>query len=807
MDAILSRGTNLSAKTQVRPAELIEIFHHYANHIEVLSLDCFDTLLWRRTVQPFDVFYDLQHKPTFKECGITAGQRVNAERYARHTLFARQQIFEVTLQQIYQIGFPLLAEAHYERLIEEEIAAEIENCYGFPAIIELIRVAHAMNKKIIIVSNTYLQEAQLRRLLHHALPPDVVQAIHKIFCSCEFLRSKADGLFQDILQKLSVPANKILHIGDNKESDFASPRALGVHALHFLQFDPRLEELFRAQAMSGLMVEPALRYTRALTNPFRGVLACADSALHQPESVVGYASLGPILYCFARYLCEEAVEMQSKGEQVKYLFMLRDGYLLAQACDVYSGKSMGQQMRISRFSAIAASFYTQEDVMEFVSYGLLNSMEVICHQLLLPQEMASMLIAIANASSMPKATFVKLLAQDNIIETILANSSIHRERLKRYLQQHCHIQPNDIVVLVDIGYSGTAQKFLTPFFMKEFGVKDVLGRYLMSMTAVGKNPKQAGLIDDAGYDERIINMLYLNCTLFEELCCKDEKSTLSYNDDLSLVTSRMDKKSDQNAKVKKIQEESLRFILDANAFFNTTAISFSSYMLRDIAMAEMSRMIYFPTHSEIEYLQGLEHDLNMGTEDLVPLVNAPQKELAQLQQQGLMFKGQQFPAGLRHAGLELSAMLLAQQKLGFDLNLEDMSLQRELVTVAGKQDQQSQQYVIPVSPTHDGYFSLWIPFQSGQNVQLSVLFGLHYKFVQLHSAQFIPMKFFLSKEEPTRAQEAWPQMKLNQMVEKGDGLFECLSPESSAMIAPVLSGNETYVFRIVFRPIVRRVNL
>ena len=39
--------------------------------IKVLSLDCFDTILWRGVAQPTDVFFAMCNDPLFKKLGIT----------------------------------------------------------------------------------------------------------------------------------------------------------------------------------------------------------------------------------------------------------------------------------------------------------------------------------------------------------------------------------------------------------------------------------------------------------------------------------------------------------------------------------------------------------------------------------------------------------------------------------------------------------------------------------------------------------------------------------------------------------------
>ena len=63
--------------------------------LKVLSLDCFDTLLWRKVVVPTDVFFALAHSAAFKQAGLTAPLRAKAETAARRISWVNFQTAEV----------------------------------------------------------------------------------------------------------------------------------------------------------------------------------------------------------------------------------------------------------------------------------------------------------------------------------------------------------------------------------------------------------------------------------------------------------------------------------------------------------------------------------------------------------------------------------------------------------------------------------------------------------------------------------------------------------------------------------------
>ena len=81
-------------RARVSASELLAAFEALAPRLRVLSLDCFDTLLWRDTATPTDVFYDLQETPAFKALGYNAKLRVSSELAARQIVTRNQLLRE-----------------------------------------------------------------------------------------------------------------------------------------------------------------------------------------------------------------------------------------------------------------------------------------------------------------------------------------------------------------------------------------------------------------------------------------------------------------------------------------------------------------------------------------------------------------------------------------------------------------------------------------------------------------------------------------------------------------------------------------
>lgn len=808
METMTTQQTNI--KTQLSATEIHTIFEKYAPHIHTLSLDCFDTLLWRKAATPSDVFFDLQQAPTFKSLGMNANLRAQSESLARQRNLLNLGNTEVKLKDIYLASFPQLTPEQLHALTEEELTAEIATCYAFPPIVELIRKAHARNLKVIIVSDTYLTSKQLRRLLEKNLPADVMSMISDIFCSCENGKSKSNGLFADIAAKISQPTKSILHIGDHLIADYAAPQTLGVNTLQLIHHDKRVSELLRMQALAGGFMDPDIRSKRSLTSPFRGLFASANYSMDKPESAIGYASVGPIMYAFGKFINHEINELKKQGKNPKVLFLMRDAHLPALVCDALAGYTVGKRVRISRFAAYASSFRTKHDVDRYVGDNVLSyRFYDMCKQLQLPEHIATPIIEQASKSRNPAIDFIKLIQQPHILKVIFTNSEKYRERLKRHLEKEVDMKKGDTLVFVDLGYTGTAQQKLEPVFKEEMGV-DIVGRYLISLRSAQWEKSRAGLLDPSWCDDRAMAMLVMYIALLEQICTSSERSVVDYDDNGNPIYSDSNFSEQQYIKLENIQAECVRFALDVEKFFQQAGTKIEPTILRDTAMAELGRLLFLPTQIELDYLQSFKFDLNLGTNDLMNVFDQ-EKGLIGLRKRGLFFMEKNlksmrtnYPAELRAAGLDLVLTLMAQHRIGFDVRVHDLSLRRERVGIIVIRGNQSSQTTLEALPTHDGYFSLLVPVGTG-DFQIGVQFGLHYQWIQLESAELIVTTALYGSKESENTEDASANLAVDQMMDKGGGLFECLSDTSLLVFVPTHSlGTHNYTLRIVFRPLVMR---
>lgn len=793
-------GTEPSLRVDsVRPGELAAVLDRF-QEIEHLSLDCFDTVVWRYTDQSFDVFFAAAQCSAHRALGITARARRTAESTARTLARFRSGRREVTLDQIYRVAVDQLSAEQVRELSEQELAAECDLCFAHPAAVELIRSADARGVPVTIVSDTYFDERQLRSLLAHVLPGDAMSAIRRVVCSSEHRVAKAEGLFEIAYGDESVHRERILHVGDNVVSDYRAALEAGLQAVHLLQRDGEEIERDSMRASALAILDSRLRDKVPLHAPYRGPLSTWKA--QGDELALGGSVLGPILHAFARWVAQQRRRIVESGKRAKFVFLLRDGhlpFLASQAVDCAQDCFVA---RISRFTAFAASFRSRHDIEDYLArFVWTRRFHVIARQLLLPEEMATKLVARATAAADPVAAFCEGVRSPRVIETIVASSERFRRRMKRHLEREAGMQRGDSIVFVDVGYLGTAQRVLKPVFEQEWGV-ELHGRYLL---AVGTPSEEyRGMIDASWCDERVMDSLVPYLSLVDNLCASPGGSVEDYNEDGQPVLADLLLDQEQVGRVQRLQAECVRFVQHAEAFLRSSGDRVSHQWLREGALGELVRLVYFPTASELRVLSGFQVEVNLGSRESRALFDAD----AGLERLRLHGPGAgnghsvtaHYPAGMRAAGLELSLSLFAQQRFALDVPRTSWTCRSDDLDVLLLRGNESARANVRASATHDGYFSANVPMGE-RDLHIGLLLG-RYAWIQVHSATLVPLSRLAGDADGLNI---LPSLIFDGVRDHGHGVYECLGAEALAMIpSGVNPFEESVACRFVFRPIARR---
>jgi FMN phosphatase YigB (HAD superfamily) len=800
----------LAERTTVRASEFAAVFAKEARGLRVLSLDCFDTLVLRRTAAPTDVFYDLQNDPAFRELGFSAKVRMSAETTARELSQVRRADAEVTLADIYRAAFPALHDEQVRALEDAELEAEMRACYAFPPTVDLLRAAKSAGLRVVVVSDTYLNEQQLRRLLKSVLGEADLGLIDRIFCSSAFGRSKTAGLFGDVLAKLGVKAPSVLHIGDHHQADFLAPKKAGLRALHFIHLDEQVGQVLRLQGTAGQLLCPTVRQKDGLPSPFRGLFA-ADGSPVDGSYLLGHVATGPILYAFARFILDQLEAWRAQGKNPKPVFLLRDAHLVAEVCRTLSGKEVGPEIAISRFVSYAASFRGVGEIESYLaSFAGSRRFAAMAKQLLLPPELAEKIVRQAEAAPNGVARFVELVKKPDVVATIVEESRAYRTRFLRYLEKAAGLAAGDMLVVVDLGYDGTAQRLLEPVLLDELGV-EVQGLYLLLARTPGWQRSKKGLVDPSWCDDRVIAGVVPYIALLEAICARHEGSVTDYDDEGTPVLDSNVLGAEQLGKMKPVQAMCCAFAEQAENFFRRVGKRPDPESLRTTALAALGRLLFLPTEMEVSFLENFRLDLNLGTTDSVLLFDRV-GGLASLRRRGLFFMEKKakswrtnYPVELRHAGTELALTLLAHHRYSLELTQSDDNLRREKVRILAVQGAQATTAELEAHATHDGYFALLLPMGRG-DMNVGVMFGERYTWVQIDSIELIPTSALFQDDESRRAVDILAEAALDQLAPRAPRLYECLSDSAFLLLAPGkrMAGADTFACRLVYRPLVYR---
>lgn len=765
----------------------------------ILSLDCFDTLLWRKVAAPTDVFFALEKTPEYRSWGLTAPLRARAEQGARQARLVTGGGNEVTLEQIYAFALPQASASEIAALAACELACEIAHCFIFQPVYELIARARAAGLKVVIVSDTYFSEAQLRQLLFAAMP-ELEAMIDAVFCSSAWGLSKHAGIWGRLLPMLKTDPAQILHLGDNEHADLHSPRRFGIRSAHLVHQDEHVRGILAAREQAAVQVLPEVRYRDPLPSHHHAQFAA--NAGGDTHDTFGYVAMGPILHAFAEFILAEAQAAAAPGREVKVGFLLRDGYLPSKACAVLAGEPVGSELNISRFTAIAASLDSRERVVSLLSRLLSKeSMEPLARQLLLPAELAERLLKRAARASAPVAEFAALVLQKATLEVIMAESRAFRRRLVSHVQQVTGVQSGDTLMFVDLGYSGTAQTLLRDVLKQDLNV-DLIGRYLIAEHAAPGQTDRKGMIDAAHHDGRIVKALtgqYI--AAFEMLCTQNAPSTIGYTDSGAPLFSHPALDQEQHASVAAIQAGCLRFIAEARALPPCHRPAASAHERAQSVAVDLARMLYFPSRLEIACMDSFQFDFNLGTDRKMSLFDFG-AGLRDMRRHGFGYMNAgldqlrtNYATELRQMDLSLSVLLFAQNRFGFDVKPSQASYRSETLQVLVSNAREHVTKELTASATHDGYFALNVPL--GADFDVGVLFGRAYSWVQIDSVLLVEDGMFntAADMEPGQA------ILFDQMAHQQNGLFQL--DAGAMMVLPGLPGyvKPGLMCRIVFRPI------
>lgn len=298
--------------------------------IKVISFDIFDTLIQRPCIYPEDIFILLNNKVkdilnnniNFSAIRKDIERKIKEEKYIDDREINYDDIYNF-ISKKYKIDYKKINE-----IKNEELKLELTINNSRKIIKErLYSLAIKTGKKIICISDMYHNADFLNKLLLQNK-----YKVDKIYVSSEINKRKDKGdLFDYVLSEEKIKPYELLHIGDNKISDFEIPIKKGIVAFHI----PKTQDVFYEQKGKEYKIWNNIDlyspYQRIIMgfyiNKWEEKLLSSKNYFDSIESLA-YFGVGPVLLSIALWLRDNA-NIQKNYDIIH--FASRDGYLPLQA--------------------------------------------------------------------------------------------------------------------------------------------------------------------------------------------------------------------------------------------------------------------------------------------------------------------------------------------------------------------------------------------------------------------------------------------------------------------------------------------
>lgn len=776
----------------IRGFEIEHLLDRAPPGIEVLSLDCFDTLIWRNTHAPTGVFADL---------AIAGGgiePRMWAEAQARAAAKLRDGAGEIGLSDIYAEMLGDRDAAAVSTAIETELAIERRHAFAFAPTVALMREAKRRGLKIVIVSDMYLTEAQLRAHIADAAGEEVVAMIDRVFVSNTYRQGKCAGLFGHVLKALGVSGDKVLHVGDNYAADYVAANEHGIHAVHFEQFDTETAARLRMEAAAALMIDPLAGISRPVCQPHRAQLALRRS--NDDAYQLGHDVIGPALATFAHWLKLELDEASAiAGKPVRPLFVMRDGYLPFRVFDALYPEMEARTVEISRFVALRASMADATAVGRYLDeWSERLTVLMLGRQLMLfEHEYAKFAKTDTTAQ---RAAFAKWLRSDREMQRkIFVRQKAYLKKLIAHLRT-AGVEDGDAVMLVDIGYNGSVQNMLAPILTEAMNLS-IGGRYVFLREKRASGLDKRGLIDVRLFDNRTLHALSCSVVVLEQLCNIEQGSTIDFDAAGAPVREKVDAKAAHNATRGVVQDACLDFARDSGLCQLRAPASDDIESRARAAAATIARLFFLPSAREVGIFDSFTVDYNMGSAAGEAMVDRDRGRTG-LRRRGLTFYNSQsaqfMSAELQAQGLPVSLAAFTAARFKLDLRSTDFETGGIQVPVILASEDEQTVIDFTAHATAEGFYHVRVPIGARRPV-VALQLGRMCEWVQVEEIGYLPIEDMKKgRSAITIAADA----SVDAMETMGPGLFR--AAPTGLLIAAPPPGNAPMVLSLVFRPVVTR---
>ena len=462
----------------------IEDVFNFLNRKEVISFDIFDTLITRLIYNPDDIFMLMERK-IYNEYNLKLDYlKVRKEAEAKAT--AKKGAF-CNIHDIYEnmpdkkLG---ITEKMAQEFKEMEISLELDLCIPRKDIQKIFNMLKKEGKKILLLSDMYLTSDIIAKMLEKC----GYSGWDEMWISCEKGKRKDnDEMWKLFAEKYGTrPA---IHIGDNAQSDVQAPGDLRLDGLFegFLVLNPRDEFKFSKYynvfaKYENTTVENSI-ILGTMVNGYLCNNAFSSDNLGEPKfdntNDLGAGAFGALFTAFA----DNIYKWAGKND---LWFLAREGYVLKEVYDIFAKNIADEKVHseyflTSRRSVAVSAIESIDDVkgvLEQYYDGNLSNMLKSRLGLNVNPDFKDMHII------MPRDIEKVMKMTEPYLNDILKKATGEKKEYMAYINS---LEYNENPCVVDVGYSGTIQYYLSKMLNKK-----IKGAYLS--TTPEKKPEKLGCV-------------------------------------------------------------------------------------------------------------------------------------------------------------------------------------------------------------------------------------------------------------------------------------------------------------------------
>ncbi|WP_331326175.1 rhamnan synthesis F family protein [Methylobacterium fujisawaense] len=433
--------------------------------VDLVSFDLFDTLVSRPARRPDGVLKLIEHRiaieegrpiPLFAE-RRAAENRVRARKHHQG---------DVNLSEIYAelaasgtIPGDVVTRA---QVLEKRI--DLGALRPRPEVIAVLRAAHQRGKRIVLMTDTYYEEADIRGILHAIGIADLFAALY--VSNAVAARKDRGDLWRHVEEAEAVPRARWLHVGDNEHSDIQAAcdrRIPYLHVAHpakilaqsgFVRDEGDLARTWSSDLVIGHAMLTLCR------NPFLGRAGPPYLSLGSARDI-GYVVFGPLMLLFMSWL----IRHEALGRVERLYFLAREGDFLVKVYRLIRERYClrhlpeGRYFHVSRQVAIGAALGTgfRPDLVTGAGryVGSIHSLLWNRASFTAPAHLGldSRDVRLPADASVVERVMIDLAPE------IMAHGADLNARFRAYARQE-GLDAGGLHAVVDVGYSATIQKMM-----------------------------------------------------------------------------------------------------------------------------------------------------------------------------------------------------------------------------------------------------------------------------------------------------------------------------------------------------------